>query len=279
LDTAENNYEQVERQAQPEKLENQRATEANRIAEVRRSNEQQLGKQAEASPRQDTSDSVEAPENGRRLEQSALTPDEVAGMRRTREISNETKIGSTVEAFRGIDWLEPEKWRGLDSVERRIALDNAGKELMHVYECPAPPLLPKEFPEYDGRTLLGFYEDGASIRNPEGDYGISLSERLMSYTEPREALEAYCHEFRHAYQHEMAGRYEKPEFQNMVHDLDLAAEWNESFRNYKDGPPEWMDQDDPRYAQLFNQYQNQAVERDARQFSQNIVTQLYERVG
>ena len=174
------------------------------------------------------------------------------------------RFASAAESIEKIDDLKPEKWRELTPERRTLALRQAGRALRDAYDCPDPPLLPEKYPERnDGKILRGEYGDGATIDHPKRDYALKLNEELLRHDDPREALETYSHEFRHAYQSEMATRYEKPQFRNMVHDEDAASKWSENIRKYND--PE----DD------FAEYRKQAIEEDSREFSQKLVSLIY----
>lgn len=224
-------------------------------------------------------ESAERPIKRERYESLYSSPEDIARIRTTDNIeggterlSEEARLETAVLELLKIEWLRPEKWQILDSTQRRIALERAGNALMIAYECPDPPIFPKELTDTQGCVLRGFYEDGATISNPKGDYGIWVNERLLSLDDPRKALETYIHEYRHAYQHQMVAGYEK-NFQ--VSDPEAAAIWRENFRNYEPGPPKGMNSDDPKFERLFNTYENQEVEKDARVFSKDIVGRLY----
>ncbi|GEM_PF-2352239 len=191
------------------------------------------------------------------------------------KIPENVRMKSAVDSIKDIEGLKPEKWGSLDPTERRVALEHAGKALNNAYDCGEPPVYVKDFPEYKKGVLLGSYEDGADIKHPNGDYDISMNEKLIAEEDPRKALGTYCHEFRHGYQHEMASRYAKPQFENLVHDKDKAAEWHANIENYQEGPPPEMKPDDPEFKELAKKYEEQIVERDARNFSEMIVKGVY----
>jgi hypothetical protein len=231
----------------------------------------------------------ETPESERRAWENAqfdrirrLTPDELAKSKvdegkdastETHETSLEAKpehvrLAAAAESIEKIDDLKPERWRELTPQRRTLALQQAGRSLRDAYDCPDPPLMPRDFPEYnDGKILLGFYQDGATLDHPNSDYVLRLNEKLLHHDDPSKALETYSHEFRHAYQSEMATRYEKPQFRNLVHDKDAAAKWSENFRagSYK------------HPADDFDQYREQIVEKDAREFAKKLVNRIYEK--
>ncbi|HPO14825.1 MAG TPA: hypothetical protein PLI09_15395 [Candidatus Hydrogenedentes bacterium] len=163
-----------------------------------------------------------------------------------------------VDALRQNAWLEKDKWQTLSPTERRVALEYAGRSLRDAYQCPDPPLIPEDFPEYDGKMLLGQYKDG--------DYDIEMNEKILDGKDAGEALTTYCHEFRHAYQHEMVQRYDSGTFRHLVHDKDAAAQWSRNLNRNGYQSPE-VD---------FEKYRDQPVEEDARKFSEQIVQALYE---
>jgi hypothetical protein len=189
---------------------------------------------------------------------------EVERAQETRVETEETRMKRATESMRKFDWLQPEKWKGLGPEERRNALEGAGRYLRDAYEFPEPPLMPRKFPEYEGKVLLGFYSDGPSDKNLKADYELALNQQLLDarHNHPRQALETYSHEFRHAYQHEMAGRFKNG--LGIVHDRSLAAEWAKNLDNYQH-----PDED-------FERYREQPVERDAREFSQRLARGLYD---
>jgi hypothetical protein len=163
-----------------------------------------------------------------------------------------------VDTLKQNTWLEKDKWETLSPTERRVALEYAGRSLRDAYQCPDPPLIPESFPEYDGKTLLGQYKDG--------DYDIEMNERILDGKDAEEALRTYCHEFRHAYQHEMVQRYDSGTFRHLVHDKDAAEQWSHNLNGNGYQRPE-VD---------FEKYREQPVELDARQFSERIVKARYE---
>jgi len=80
--------------------------------------------------------------------------------------------------------------------------------------------------------------------------------------DPSVALETYAHEFRHSYQAEQATGYDKPQFRNLVDDPELAGRWSQNLKRYTS--PE-VD---------YDAYRNQAVERDARAFAEELVRRV-----
>lgn len=84
--------------------------------------------------------------------------------------------------------------------------------------------------------------------------------------DPAAALRTYAHEFRHAYQCYQASLYESDQFfmSRQVHDMGKAREWSVNLQHYK-APDE--DYDD---------YYNQPIERDARDFAEKLVRRIYQ---
>jgi hypothetical protein len=169
------------------------------------------------------------------------------------ELIEQRRIGQAAEGIRGQEWMKPEKWKTLSDDEKRIALDYSGKELGRAYKSPEPPLTT----EKTNQNALGSYEDGATIRNPNGDYGIRMNEHGVGERneklfgdDPKTALETYSHEFRHSYQNEQA---------------------------YKQPPDAEMARTDPeRYFKEYGAYRNQPVEVDARDFGDKVTSKTYD---
>lgn len=155
------------------------------------------------------------------------------------------KLESATEQIGHIEQLRPEVWSQLTETQREWALRRVGEKLSHVYECPAPPFI--------GSTLPPSEAGGYSDRN----YLTRMNRQELRSSDVGEALDTYCHEFRHAYQHEMAGRY-RSAFRHLCHDEAKAARWDENLRHYV--PPE----------QGLEKYMGQPVENDAREFAARI---------
>jgi len=210
----------------------------------------------------------------RAIEGEARAPDEVReGLPAVTDISDleETRLDTAAERLKQIEWLKPEKWAQLDTYEKVVALNTAGRELSEVYHHPNPPLLVKDMGDPD---LLGAYGDGyrfnSDTKEIEGaEYGITMNrtaevdyEKLLG-DDPAVALRTYAHEFRHSYQAEQATRYDKLQFRNLVDNTEAAKEWSENLRDYKT-----PDED-------YDAYRNQSVERDARDFADELARRVY----
>lgn len=181
------------------------------------------------------------------------------------------KLDVATERLRQIEGLRDEKWQDLDASGRMTTLNAAGRELGEVYDHPTPPVLAKDMGD---PNLLGTYGDGYRYNARSGslegsDYGIRMNsvgevrDQDLLGDDPRVALQTYAHEFRHSYQHEQAGRWEKPQFQNLVDNQDAARRWSENLNDYQS--PD----------QGYDAYHSQAVEADARRFAEDLVKRVY----
>lgn len=171
------------------------------------------------------------------------------------ECTETERLERAAEGIGEIAQLKPEVWLGLTECEREWGLRQVGEKLSDIYEVPSPPFIGHQFAEVEGGVLMGEHSDS--------EYIIHLNRELFEADNADKALATYCHEFRHAYQHEMAGRYDSS-FRHLCHDEAQAAEWAEnlgghymSFEERPDG------------------YEAQPVERDARDFAQRIMAELH----
>ena len=156
-----------------------------------------------------------------------------------------------------MEQLRPEAWSKLDETSREWSLRQVGQRLSEAYECPAPPFIGRQMHEVDGGVLLGAYSDS--------EYLTKLNRELLQEKDAGEALGTYCHEFRHAYQHEMATRYDSA-FRHLCHDEASAARWSE---NLNGGYVSF--EADPKG------YEAQPVEEDARDFADRLKEEVRRR--
>lgn len=180
-------------------------------------------------------------------------------------------IEETAQRLRAVEGLREENWQKLDEAGRRAVLNAAGREVSDVLRQPAPPL---HIEDMHDPSLRGTYGDGfrSGVDGEiEGsDYRISMNSEGLDPGEgvlgddPRQALETYLHEFRHGYQHEQIARFDKPQFQNLVDNHELAEEWS---RNVKEGYQ--------RPEVDYESYHNQPLETDARDFASRITGRLF----
>jgi len=153
--------------------------------------------------------------------------------------------------------LRPEVWSKMTENDREWCLRQVGQRLSEAYECPAPPFIGCQMAEVDGGVLLGAYSDS--------EYITRLNRELLRENDVDEALGTYCHEFRHAYQNEMATRYNSA-FRHLCHDESKAARWAENLNG--------------RYVSFEanpESYEAQSVEKDARDFAQSLKEELRRR--
>jgi len=201
------------------------------------------------------------------------------------EIAEIARLNTSSEQIKKMEWTQPEKWRTLDETQKRVALDRIGEVLMRSYDHPKPSLFVEENKD---KKAIGSYGDGYksdSSGNLIGaDYGIELNregelkrahEKIFG-KDPKLALGAYAHEFRHSYQYEQASRYEKPQFASLVDNPEKAREWSENIKTYNEAPPkELLDKDPDEYRKRFDKYANQPVEKDANNFADELIKRIY----
>ena len=168
------------------------------------------------------------------------------------------RLENAAEHLSKIEQLRPEVWSGLTETKREWCLRQVGRRLSEAYECPAPPFIGGRFNEDDRGITLGEHSDS--------DYIIKLNREVLKMNDSGQALETYCHEFRHAYQHEMAGRYNST-FSHLCHSEAQAKRWSE---NLKPGNYVAFEENPERYAA-------QPVEKDAREFAARIKEEVRRR--
>jgi hypothetical protein len=185
----------------------------------------------------------------RAVEEQASDPErlQVGHLMEHREVE---RLESAVGNLAQMEQLRPEVWSGLTETEREWYLCQAGQRLSEAYECPAPPFIGSQMPEVDGGVILGFHSDSL--------YATRLNRELLKQGDVSEVLVTYCHEFRHAYQHEMVNRYNSA-FRHLCHDETAAARWAGNLAG------QYVSfETDPEG------YETQPVEEDARYFAQRI---------
>ncbi|MFX1355111.1 MAG: hypothetical protein ACFFGP_14245 [Promethearchaeota archaeon] len=229
------------------------------------------------------------PEIIQAIEAEAGAPEKVTeGLPSVTDASDleEARLDAAAQRLKKIEWLKPEKWAQLDTYEKVVALNTAGRELSKVYDHPKPPLLVKDMRDPD---LLGTYGDGYRFNSDTGEiegaeYGITMNragevdyEKLLG-DDPAVALQTYAHEFRHGYQWEQASLCDSPQlFKRVaVDDPDRARQWADNLPKYISAPSREMAESDPqRYLHQLEAYQNQPVERDATDFAKKLVRRVY----
>jgi hypothetical protein len=214
----------------------------------------------EGEPPPGSSDIAEA-----RADQGAVadqTEDARERMWRTGE--RDGVVEKVAERLRGIDALEPDRWRAADGLERQRALRSANAILADSFGEPSSDVV---FYPLDGpyAKMLGdklpYVTDGQTDVLPNGEIAsIKLDERFLDPTrcsEPSEPLNALCHEYRHVYQ------------------LEMAVQPEDRLGPDRDAPEETANSAyvDPK--EDFRAYENQPVERDSRTFAAAICQAVY----
>ena len=184
--------------------------------------------------------------------------------------SGPDSIEQAVQRLRDVEGLREDNWQQLDEYGRRAALNAAGREVADVFRQPAPPLHVEDMHDPSLRGTYGDgFRSGVDGELEGSDYRISMNSEGINPGEgvlgddPRPALQTYLHEFRHGYQHEQIVRFEKPQFQNLVDDRELAEDWSRNVKEYQDPEAD------------YESYYNQPLESDARDFAAQITGRLF----
>lgn len=175
------------------------------------------------------------------------------------------RVDKVAERLRGIDALEPERWRAADGLERQHALRSANAILADSFDEASSDVVfyPLNGP-YAG--LLGdklpYVTDGQfDGALPHGEVGyIRLDDRFLDPTrcsEPSEALNALSHEYRHVYQ------------------LEATTQPEDYLRPTRQGPNGTTNSAYVQPEEDFSAYENQPVERDSRAFATAICQAVY----
>jgi hypothetical protein len=187
------------------------------------------------------------------------------------QVRDQERLEAAASRINQIDELKQENWSQFDVFRRRLVLDSAGRELMHVYGTPGPPLLLEELPDKQER---GNYSDDYYRTHINRTAELQSGELLGDNAQ--EALKTYIHEWRHSYQHQQVDMSNKPQFRNLVHNPDKAAQWATNFPAYQNPPPEELFHTDPElYRAKYQKYRHQPVEEDAHQFAEELVAKAY----
>ncbi len=176
----------------------------------------------------------------------------------TERAVEDPRMIAAANELREIKWLQEENWPQ-DEYERRAALREAGSVLSRHFGWPAPPFETKPFPGHD--ELLG--------ETPLDGDKIEMNERLTKRTDAdaRTALGTYCHEYRHTFQIERVAELEQGRLDPSSDDLEQITQWRINLEQdgYVDGNKD------------FDSYWKQAVERDSRRFSDDLVDLVYRK--
>jgi len=234
----------------------------------------------------ETFDDIAKPKEGATPQEIGANPEKGAFDKDTPEAIEHNRMNQAAEDIKKIDSMKPEKWETLSNNEKYRALSFSGEALRDAYNTPDPPLFPEEHrSEKLGEYGDGYSSDPADPSNIEkyvgSDYGIKMNkdgvnerDKKLFGDDPRAALETYGHEFRHSYQAEQAHAFDGG---IITDDKVKAQEWSENMKEYKQPPDTELAKNDPdKYFGEYEAYRNQPVERDAREFSEKIVSKVYE---
>jgi hypothetical protein len=146
-------------------------------------------------------------------------------------------------------------WEKLDPAARRYTLDRVGRAMCVEYGAGPVDLVDKKLPE----NLHGQYDPKTGQ--------IEINEALLSRADPRQALETYLHEFRHAVQDAEVTAYKGPQW----HSVDAARvhELSKPYENPPDGS-ETPAQVEAKY----ERYRAQFSEVDPREFSRQATDKI-----
>ena len=135
-----------------------------------------------------------------------------------------------------------DRWEQSNPLTRKYLLDGVGREMMTAHEAPPPELQAKEMPP----EQLGRYLDD--------DFRIEINQDLLKQDDPKDGLDTYLHEYRHAEQAYEVQKSHGPMFNDV--DLQRAAAIQANEKDYI--TPE----------EDFSHYERQLLEADARQFAE-----------
>jgi len=170
------------------------------------------------------------------------------------------------------EWLNPDIWKNMDDIGKRIALEHVGEDLREIYKQPNPPLFVSDKSE-EGE--LAYFDPKewkiAMFKNEESKLGGKLFGE-----DPRGALNAYCHEFRHSYQEEQIQEYKKG-FSTDENREKLEL-WADNWKHYIEAPDDKLAEIDyERYQRDYEKYKNQPIEKDVDEFADLMTKRVYYR--
>ncbi len=193
------------------------------------------------------------------IEQNQLESNDLARRRileRREDLLNCEHVGEATGEATAIDRSARlmDQWETTkDSVARRQLLEGVGREMMAVHEAPPGPIHLKEMP----RNELGAYVDD--------DFRTDVNEWQLKQDNPRDALETYLHEYRHAEQHYEVQKSHGVAGPSVNRERASAVEHNLDKNNY-------ISPEENHAA-----YERQLVERDAETFGTTAATEILER--
>jgi hypothetical protein len=146
------------------------------------------------------------------------------------------------------------KWESTDDpVGRQRLLEGVGREMMLVHEAPPGPISARQMPQNE----LGAYSDD--------EFRTDVNESQLKNDNPRDALETYLHEYRHAEQNYEVVKSHGVGWHSVDSQRAMAVEYNLDREHYIR----------PEVNQAA--YERQLVETDAEQFGTRTADQILER--
>jgi len=170
------------------------------------------------------------------------------------------------------EWLNPDIWKNKDDTEKRWALEHVGEDLRKIYKQPNPPLFVSDKSK-EGE--LAYYNpeewEIRMFKNEKTRWGDKLFGK-----DPREALNTYCHEFRHSYQEEQIQAYKKG-FATAENGEKVEI-WADNWKHYIEAPDDKLKEIDyERYQKEYEKYRSQPIEKDADRFADLMTKRVYYR--
>jgi hypothetical protein len=147
-----------------------------------------------------------------------------------------------------------EQWDKVkDPSARQALLEGVGREMMAVHEAPPERLIVKDMPH----DVLGVTKDE--------DFETDLNEWQLAEDNPKDALETYLHEYRHAEQYYEIQRSHGAAIESVNPERSSAVEYNL-------GPDHYVHPEDDQRV-----YEQQLVEQDAEAFGTKTAEEILER--
>jgi hypothetical protein len=179
------------------------------------------------------------------------------------QLIDDPRLDTVVRKLEAIDILKPDRWSSAESHDRQLALREANRILADSLGQPSSEVT---FDKINSPLETHIQRDGnwPGFHRSGDPYFIQLSEDFLESdksTDPREALNALCHEYRHVYQGDILANDGRGASESI-------AEVSSWLGNSKDGAyiqPE----------ENFDAYKRQPLESDSRTFADEICRRLY----
>jgi len=146
-------------------------------------------------------------------------------------------------------------WEKLNPTARRYTLDRVGRTMCAEYGAGPVDLVDKKLPE----NLRGQYDSKTGQ--------IEINEALLRHPDPRQALETYLHEFRHAVQDAEVTTYKGPQWRSV--DAGRVHELSKPYESPPDGS-----ETPAQAAAKYERYRAQFSELDPREFSREATDKI-----